>query len=126
MTKIIVDEDCGNAPKILLLRDFNIAFAKQNAEFVLQNLTDNIRWDRVGDKLVEGKDQVAKEVDKMQQTKTAELTIKNIMTHGNVGAVDGITKLDNGKSYAFCDVYRFSSSAKDAKIREITTYIIAL
>ncbi|MCC6457646.1 MAG: nuclear transport factor 2 family protein [Caldilineaceae bacterium] len=126
MTKVIFGEDCGNAPKRLQLRDFNIAYAKNDIEHILQNITDDVRWEIAGVKLVEGKDQVAEVMEQMKDTKTTELNIKNIITHGNVGAVDGITKLADGSSYAFCGVYRFSSHAKHAKIKEITLYRIAL
>lgn len=126
MLKITVGEDCGNAPKKILLRDFNIAFAKNDVKLLLQNINDNIRWNIVGDKLIEGKDQFAKAVESMKQPKTVELTIENILTHGNGGATDGVIKREDGSSYAFCDVYRFSSNAKDAKIKEITSYVIKL
>lgn len=126
MVKIIVEEDCGNAPKKLLLRDLNIAYANRDMQPVLENLTDNIRWEMVGNKLIEGKEQVAEELEQRKRTQTRELILQNIITHGNVGAVDGIAKLDDGSSYAFCEVYRFSSHAKNAKIKEITSYIIEL
>jgi hypothetical protein len=124
MTKIVVGEDCGNAPKKLLLRDFNIVFAKHEKAHLLRNITDTIRWNLVGDKVVEGKEQFEKELERMKERKTTELVINNIITHGNSGAMDGTFTLDNGRSYAFCDVYRFSSAAKSAKIKEITSYVI--
>jgi hypothetical protein len=126
MLKITINEDCGNAPKKLFLRDIYIAFAKNDLQHILQNVSDGIRWNMVGDSLVEGKEQVANVIEAMNHTKATELTIKNIITHGKTAAVDGIVKLENGSRYAFCDVYNFSSSAKDAKIKEVTSYSITL
>lgn len=126
MLKVNVSEDCGNAPKKAQLRDFNIAFAKNDLEQVLENLTDNIRWMVVGDQLLEGKESVAKMLEQTGKSKATELTINNVITHGNVGAVDGILILEDGSSYAYCDVCRFSSHAKDAKIKEITSYVIKI
>ncbi len=126
MLKITINEDCGNAPKKLFLRDIYIAFAKNDLQHILQNVSDGIRWNMVGDSLVEGKEQVANVIEAMNHTKATELTIKNIITHGKTAAVDGIVKLENGSRYAFCDVYNFSSSAKDAKVKEVTSYSINL
>src|SRR5215203_2608203 len=125
MTKITVGEDCGNAPKKELLRDFNIAFVKGDVDHLLQNLTDDICWTMVGDRLFEGKEQVAKMVEQASKTKTTELTINNIITHDNTGAVDGVIKLENDTTYAYCDIYRFGS-AKNVKIKEISSYVIRI
>jgi hypothetical protein len=60
----------------------------------------------------------------MKDSLALELNISNIMTHGSTGAANGILIFENNKSYAFCDVYIFSSAAKNAKIKEITSYVI--
>jgi hypothetical protein len=126
MLKIHVEEDCGNAPKKIVLRDFNIAFAKNDRDFLLANITDNMRWTMVGDKVVEGKEQFTAALEQMAQRTASELTLANILTHGKVGAVDGTLTLKDGSRYGFCDVYQFSSNAKDAKIKALTSYVIQL
>jgi hypothetical protein len=125
MLKITVGEDCGNAPKKELLRDFNIAFVKGDVDPLLHNITDDICWTMVGDRLFEGKEQVTKMMEEARKTNPTELTINNIITHGNTGAVDGVIKLENGTTYAYCDIYRFGS-AKNVKIKEISSYIIKI
>ena len=127
MLKVHVEADCGNAPKKVLLRDFNIAYAKGDVADLLPYVAADIRWTLVGDKVIEGKEQFAQEVEQMTrptQPKVVELTINNVLTHGVGGAIDGIMLLEDGSRYAYCDVYRFSSNAKDAKIKVITSYII--
>jgi len=44
MVKIRVGKDCGNSPKNLFLRDFNIAVAKGNTEIIGQNITEDVTW----------------------------------------------------------------------------------
>ena len=59
----------------------------------------------------------------MKKEKAIQLTLHHVATHGTAGAVNGTTKLKNGKTYAFCDVYEFSN-AKAVAVKEITSYII--
>ncbi|MEK4511380.1 nuclear transport factor 2 family protein [Paenibacillus anaericanus] len=121
--QIICAEDCGNAPKKQLLKDFNIAFARNDIGFILENITDNVKWNLIGDKVIQGRSNFAEELKQMNNIGAIELEITNILTHGNTGAAHGILRFEN-LSYAFCDVYIFSSSAKNAKIKEITSYNI--
>lgn len=124
MTKIIAPENCGNSPKAFQLRDFNVAYAKQELQLMLDQLTDDITWHWVGEKTVTGKEEVAKELEAMMAQKVAEFTVQKILTHGKLGAADGTVTMQDGSSYGYCDVYVFSSAAKSAKIAEITSYVV--
>ncbi len=42
MTNIVSSENCGNSPKMVFLKEFNIAFAKGNMEFIAKIVTDDI------------------------------------------------------------------------------------
>lgn len=123
MTRVITSEDCGNSPKNIFVQDLTIALAKGDSKFVLDNVTDDIRWNRIGDELIDGKNNFAEALKKSKDNKTAQLTIHHVATHGKAGAVNGTSKLKNGKTHAFCDVYEFSN-AKGTAIKEITSYII--
>ncbi|RAV29042.1 nuclear transport factor 2 family protein [Sinomicrobium soli] len=125
MTKIVSNSNCGNSPKMEFLKEFNIAFAKGNVEFLTESVTDDIVWNIVGDKKIKGKDSFAKELNKMKEIKTAELQLDQILSHGKEGAVNGIIKIQNGKKYAFSDFYRFSG-AKGKKINSMTSYVIGI
>ncbi len=125
MPKITIPIDCGNAPKMEFLKQFNIAFAEGNTSFLLESVIDNIVWNLVGDRSINGKAEFSAELDSMKNVSPTELTIEKIITHGKVGAVNGIMKMPNGKNYAFSDMYEFSS-AKGTKIATITSYIIAV
>ena len=123
MTRVIRSEDCGNSPKNIFVQDITIAFAKGDTTFLLDNVTDDIRWDIIGNKLVQGKDELAKVVEQMKKEKAIKLTVHHVATHGKSGAVNGTTKLNDGKTREFCNVYEFSNSKGEA-IREITSYVI--
>lgn len=122
--EIICEEDCGNAPKKLLLKDFNVAIVKCDLDPIVNNITDDIHWSLIGLTSVQGKDEFIQTVQEMEREKPKELNIKNIITHGNTGAVNG-SIVTQEKTYAFCDVYKFSGF-KNPKIKEISSYIIRL
>jgi len=123
MTRVIVSADCGNSPKNIFLQQLTIAFAKGETGFILSSVTEDIRWNLVGEKLVQGKDDFAKALEQITKAKVAELTIHHVVTHGKAGAVNGTRKLNSGETRAFCDVYEFSG-AKGTSVREITSYVI--
>ena len=125
MTKIISNPNCGNSPKMEFLRDFNIAFATGNVEFLFESVTEEIVWNIIGDKKIEGKDNFAAELDKMKDSKATELILDQILSHGKEGAANGFIKMQNDKKYAFSDFYIFNG-VKGSKIKSITSYVIEI
>jgi len=125
MTRVFVSEDCGNSPKNLFLQKLTIAFAKRDTKFILESVTDDIRWNILSDNLIEGKDNFAKALENLEKDTTMEISIQHIATHGKAGFVDGITQLKNGKTYAYCDAYTFNNT-KGTTVREITSYLIVI
>jgi hypothetical protein len=123
MTKIIISEDCGNSPKNIFVQDITIAFANGDSKFILSHVTDEVRWNIIGDQRIEGKDRLAEALDKMKKDPVEVLTIRHIATHGKAGAVDGTLRSENGRLRAFCNVYGFSNS-KGSAIKEIASYFI--
>ncbi|MBU5443107.1 nuclear transport factor 2 family protein [Paenibacillus sp. MSJ-34] len=121
---LICPVDCGNAPKKAQLKELNIAFAKHDIAFIIENMTEDVIWNIVGGKRIQGKERLVEALKQMKNSKITELEISNIITHGYTGSANGIMRLGNNKSYAFCNVYLFNSSAKNAKIKEITSYVI--
>jgi len=125
LTTVIVSEDCGNSPKNIFLQNLTIAFAKGDVRSILDSVTHDIRWYIVGDKLVQGKEAFVEALERAGNDKVEELTIHHVVSHGRAGAVNGISKLKNGKTIAFCKVYEFSG-AKGSSVREITSYAIEI
>ncbi|WP_240905173.1 nuclear transport factor 2 family protein [Flagellimonas oceani] len=107
------------------LKEFNIAFAKGNTAFLIASVTDDVVWDIIGDKKIEGKQSFVGQLEKMKTDKTSELILHQILSHGKEGAANGILTMENGKKYAFSDFYLFKG-AKGTKIKSITSYVIGL
>jgi len=127
MGKIILAADCGNSPNNLLLRDFNIAVAEGDFEFISQHVTDDIAWlllEPGNQKRIQGKEGVLDEYRQNMIIVPAEFTIENVITNGDAGAVNGRIVAEDGRTYAFCDVYKFNGFFQNAKIREMISYII--
>ncbi|WPP53030.1 nuclear transport factor 2 family protein [Catalinimonas niigatensis] len=105
----------------------NEAFAKSNTDFIIANVTDDIVWHIVGDKIIRGKESFIQEIKSMESENPYELNINHMITHGKTAAVDGIMKMTDKsgkiKIYAFCDIYRLSGF-KSGKIKEMTSYVI--
>jgi hypothetical protein len=125
MTKITVKPDCGNAPRKLFLKDFNIAWVEGDTASMLENIDKDVEWELVGDKPLRGKADFSDMLEKLVNKEVDELIISNIITHGKEAAVNGIRKLANGKEFSFCDVYTFQG-AKGNMIKTITSYVIEL
>lgn len=124
MLKVICDEDCGNAPKKILIRELNIAFAQGETEVMLPHLADGVLWDVVGNRRITGKAQVEDFLQRAAEVEKAEIYLRTIMTHGTVGGANGTVTLLNGTTYHFCHVYTFNSAGKQGKIKEIISYVI--
>lgn len=124
--KIICAEDCGNAPKKEFLRAFNVAFVCNDIGFIMDNIMDGIQWNWIGSHAWQGKDQVLRMLERLNDRTPTELIISNIITHGYTGSLNGVLNLESNVSYAFCNIYRFNSSLNKTKIKEITSYIIDL
>lgn len=108
------------------LEEFNKAFARNDTEYILDRVTDTIRWTIVGDQTVEGKEEFTSALKAMEAEEPFELTIHHIITHGKEASVNGIMKIPgDDKAYAFCDVYTFSGF-KNPKISEMTSYAIEI
>jgi hypothetical protein len=125
MTKIVSSPNCGNSPKMEFLKEFNIAFANGNVEFIIESVTDEIIWNIIGDRKIEGKEKFSEELEKMKSEKATEIIRDQIVSHGKEGASNGIMKMQNGKKYAFSDFYKFKG-VKGEKIKSITSYVIGI
>jgi limonene-1,2-epoxide hydrolase len=123
MTRITISKDCGNSPKNKLIQQFTVAFARREVKFILDSVTDTIRWNIVGIRSIEGKEELAEFIKGSKNNRVASLTIHHIASHGKAGAVDGTQKLKNGEMLAFCNVFEFGNT-KGSTICEITSYVI--
>lgn len=124
MVKVDVKLDCGNAPKKLSLRDYHIALANHDLPKNVDRVADTIQWEQVGKRNTSGKADFERVLKESWDTKADVVTLDTIITHGNTASVNGTLIDAKGVSYGFCDVYTFTSSAQNAKIKTITSYLI--
>ncbi len=124
MTKINIIADCRNSPRKEFLKEYNTAFAKGNADFIIKHASDDINWTIYGDKTIVGKEDFSKEVHKMKQYVADEMTLRNIITHGKEGAANGEMKMGD-KTYAFCDIYRFTNITS-LVIQTMESYVVEI
>lgn len=119
--KITQPENCGNSPKARLLAEFNAAFARGDSDWLLAHVTDDVHWRMVGQEEAHGKAAFA-EMAAGAET-LAEIGVTGIITHGRTGAVEGWMRMKDGRRFAFCETYTFSS-AKGETVRAINSYVI--
>lgn len=79
-----------------------IAFAKNNATFILEYVTDDITWIMVSDQTIQGKANFTAALARMKDNEVVEVRIDNVITHGDTAAVNGRMKMKDGNVYAFC------------------------
>jgi len=126
MVKITADEDCGNAPKKLFLKNFIVAIVTNATTYITGNAIDDIRWNIVGGESINGIQAVLAALKRYRSDDVVELVINTIVTHGYNGVVEGVLKFKNRAVVAFCDVYEFRASTNNAPIKALTTYSIPL
>lgn len=114
---------CGNSPKMQLIVDFNLAFAKASTAEVLEYLHPDIHWEMIGDKLLEGHDAIAAFITKNANLQVKSWTITSVLSHGKLAACQGSMEIGR-QTIHFADFYEFASHAAKAKIISIKTLAI--
>ncbi len=113
----------------ILLRDFNHARAVHDVEFISRRVTDDIRWTIVGKRTIEGKQAFSNEIQGISDDEPRNVRVTHIIVDGSEGVVhgtmSGTNRVGEKETLAFCDIYKLSRS-RDPRIREITSYTIAL
>ncbi|MEH7303657.1 hypothetical protein [Neobacillus drentensis] len=121
---VICVDDCGNAPKKAHLKEFNIAFVQNDLTYLADSITDDFHWNIIGQHQIQGKDKVLAVLKQNQNNQVTELEISTIITYGYHGSVNGTLLMENKQKYSFCNVYTFASSRNNAKIKELSSYLI--
>ena len=98
--------------------------AGMDAQFMNENFTDGIQLNYVGERIVQGKEQVIESLCQVKYGKTVELHIHHLITHGSTGARKGSLYSMTGSAWHF--VTCTGSAAVKSKIKEITSYTIPL
>ena len=109
-----------------LLEKLNEAFAKCDIDFLANSVTEDITWNIVGEKIISGKKDFEKALDRMRHGGPTEIKVNEIIISEDRSVVEGIVEFyvepGKKKKYAFCDVYIFSKKEK-TKFKELRTYV---
>lgn len=116
-------ENCGHSPKKKLLLDLFRMIAEDQLDRIGEHVTENICWKIVGCHSLQGKKEVIDRVIELKKLDITEIKILNIITHGNVAAVNGVINKKTDTLYEFCNVYTFKSAGKHI-IKDIVSYVI--
>jgi limonene-1,2-epoxide hydrolase len=118
--KIQAPADASSAPRKQFLVDFNKAFAESDVDYIISHVSEDVVWEMVGDKKVEGKEQMRSELESMAEWIPTELKIHSVITNGKEAAANGELSFPEEK-VAFCDVYEFTNT-KDNTIQYMRSY----
>ncbi len=115
-------EDCGNAPRKMVIRDLLVALAERDHDAVVPFLREDIRWEIVGAQELTGLDAVGAWL--AQQPPVEQLHIATVMTHGTDCGADGRLVHSDGSTTRFNHVLLFAGHAKTAKLKAVRSYLI--
>jgi uncharacterized protein len=106
-----------------ILQKANAAIAKGDYEGFLNHCTEDTQWIFIGDRMIQGKEDVRKWM-KMTYSEPPKFTVENLIAEGDfVTAIGKISiKDENGETsgYLYCDVWRF----RDGKMAELKAFVI--
>lgn len=123
-TEVVIQEDCGNAPRKEFLRDFNLAFIGGEIEKTLSFVAEDVTWTLVGEGTIEGREGMKAWLESMAGKSARRVVLENIITDGNVAAINGSYEMESGSGFAFCDVYEFTGTSSSSPIGKYTSYVI--
>lgn len=109
------------------IRDFNEAFSNNDLDFILNNMSDNIVWNMIGEKTIEGKKAVKEFMEPMSKIETLELELLGIVSREQSAAAHGRMKIKDSsggiKSFGFADFYEFEG-INIPKVSKMTSYVV--
>ncbi|TJZ49429.1 nuclear transport factor 2 family protein [Sphingobacterium olei] len=123
MTKIKVLANCGNSPKNTFVKDFNVAYTKGDIDALGSMVSDEVTWELLGNKVISGKAEFIKALEEMKKKEVLECTVETAISHGKSASASGRMTMSDGDTYAFADIYEFSST-KGNQIKHIKSYIV--
>ncbi|MDX1428538.1 MAG: hypothetical protein R3206_12005 [Salegentibacter mishustinae] len=108
------------------ITEINKAFANCDSDFISKNVTDDIKWVIVGEKVISGRKDFEASLDRMKLGGPLEIQVNNMINEKNKSVVEGVVmmKQDAGKKkkYAFCYIFIFPD-ANEHKFSELRTYV---
>lgn len=118
--EIKLPTECGNAPRIGVVGDFAVNWAKGDTESVSEWLADDTTWTLIGGDTYSGPEAAGKVGPPFTPER---VEIISIITHGRLASCDGYLEA-GGRRIDFSHALSFASTSKTAKIAELRSYCI--
>ena len=113
---------CGNSPKMERVIDLTVALAAKDADSVKSIVREDFVWKTVGkEDFISFEDLSQKLAERPDVT---AINVENALSHGKGAMCEGTLSFEGGDVLCFCNVFTFSSTAKDALVKEAHTYFI--
>lgn len=122
MVTITDKPDCGNAPRMQILRDLVVAIAERDHHHIESVLSDDFTWTLIGDHTMGSRDELRTWLTALPTV--SEVEFGTLVTHGRGASVDGVFHLVDGSHSAFSHVLNFAGAAKAAKLASVKSYVI--
>ncbi|MGJ9425672.1 hypothetical protein ACHABX_07490 [Nesterenkonia halotolerans] len=105
-----IPESCGNSPRMQIVAEIARAWGEGDQAHLEQWLLPGAEW----------------HVHPTEpEAEFQRLVLDNVVTHGRLGSCDGVAVGADGSAVRFAHFMVFASTAKTAKIRSITTYVVS-
>lgn len=118
--QIILPTDCGNAPRINIVGEFIVNWAKANTKVLSEWLTEEASWTIIGQGTHDGP-QAAQHTS--PPFTPERLEVAAIITHGRLASCDGYLETGDRRIH-FNHSIRFAGAVKTSKIVQIRSYCI--
>ena len=105
-----------------MLQQHRNALVKRDEKAVRQHVHEDFVWSTVGTSETLTYDEFATKLPARPTVK--KLTVTNAMSHGNAAMCEGELVFEDGGTLLFCNVVQYTSTAKDALIKEAHTYFV--
>ncbi|WP_194774655.1 nuclear transport factor 2 family protein [Pararhodonellum marinum] len=105
--------------------ELNEAYAKGNLDYIIQHASEDIRWNMVGDRILQGKKEFVDFLHEMKMEEGMETQIQKYVMDGKKAAVSGTLFMKDGKKYAFCDMYELNGD-KNYLVKTMESFVIKI
>lgn len=107
-----------------IVEQVDAAFGANNIEGFLELCAEDVKWEIIGDKTIEGKDAIRQFAASMGGMAPPKIENRRMIADGDSVAAHGTVTMasEAGKNtaYEYCDIYRFENE----KIVELLSYVI--
>ena len=123
MTKVNISPRIHFNKRKEFLKEYNLAFVDMDIPEIQKYLSDDIHWNLVGEKVINGKEDFLQLLEDMKGPVMTEINFEAMNTHGKEAAVHGSMTMDDGKQYRFADLYIFKSAGSNM-LKSLTSYVM--